>query len=69
MYKVQLAAACFAAASQALDLQQAAGKNNRPEDKFLTGQTSTGNFDFDQVGTRRPTLPKNMQEESKEAQV
>ena len=30
MYKVQLAAACFAAASQALDLQQAAGNNKRP---------------------------------------
>ena len=30
MYKVQLAAACFAAASQALDLQQAAEINNRP---------------------------------------
>ena len=37
-----------------------AGRNNRPDDKFLTGQTSTGAFDFDQIGPRRPTLAKSM---------
>ena len=39
MYKVQLAAACLSAATQAIDLQLAAGNNNKPT--LLNAQISS----------------------------
>ena len=48
--------------------EAAKGKDKRPDEKFLTEQTTGAEFEFDQVvPDRRPTLAGQTEEESKES--